>query len=51
METAIFFTKSEENLTAARLCQKNGLCNASANRAYYAMFQAAVTLLKEMRHA
>ncbi len=47
MEAAVFFTKSEENLTAARLCLQNGLCNASANRAYYAMFQAAATLLME----
>lgn len=45
MEAATFFTKSEENLTAARLCLQNGLCNASANRAYYAMFQAAVAIL------
>ncbi len=45
MEAAIFFTKSEENLTAAQLCLQNGLFNASANRAYYAMFQAAVAIL------
>lgn len=45
MEATIFLTKSEENLTAARLCLQNGLCNASANHSYYAMFLAAVAIL------
>lgn len=45
VETTTFFTKSGENLTAARLCFQNGLFNAGANRAYYAMFQAAVAIL------
>ncbi len=45
MEIYAFFTKVEENLSAARLCHANGLFNASANRAYYAMLQAAIALL------
>lgn len=45
MEATTFFTKSEENLTAARLCFESGLFNAGANRAYYAIFQAAVAIL------
>ena len=37
--------KAEENLTAAELCLEYDLRNASVNRAYYAMFQAAIAVL------
>ena len=40
-----WIVKSEENLTAAELCLEYGLRNASVNRAYYAMFQAAIAAL------
>lgn len=38
-------TKAEESLQAADLCYSQGLYNSSANRAYYAMFQAAQVAL------
>jgi uncharacterized protein (UPF0332 family) len=47
MEFTEFFEKSEENLKASQICFENGLYNASANRAYYAIFQAAVVALAE----
>ena len=37
--------KSDENIKAAQLCFDNGFYNACANRAYYAMFHAAVAIL------
>lgn len=40
-----FMDKAFANLDAARLCFENGLYDASANRAYYAAFQAAVAAL------
>lgn len=40
-----FFSKAKENLTAATLLFENGLYNASANRAYYAAFQATLAVL------
>jgi uncharacterized protein (UPF0332 family) len=40
-----FFSKAKENLTAATLLFENGLYNASANRAYYAAFQATLAAL------
>ena len=40
-----WIAKSEENLTAAELCLEYDLRNASVNRAYYAMFQAAIAAL------
>jgi len=40
-----FLTKAQENLTAATLLFDHELYNASANRAYYATFQAAIAAL------
>ncbi len=40
-----FFDKARANLSAAQLCYDNDLFDASANRAYYAAFQAAVAAL------
>jgi len=40
-----FFSKAEENLKAARLLFDSGLYNACANRAYYAVLQAAIAVL------
>lgn len=40
--------KVVENASAARLCFDNGLYNAAASRAYYAMFTAARVLLNEL---
>ena len=41
----IFLEKSLENLAVAEWAFENGYYNACANRAYYAMFQAAVAAL------
>jgi uncharacterized protein (UPF0332 family) len=38
--------KAEESLKAAEVCYSQGLYNSSANRAYYAMFQAAQAALE-----
>lgn len=43
-----FLTKSQENLKAAELLLANQLYNASANRAYYAAFQAAIAALADI---
>ena len=40
-----WLAKATENLTAANLCWQHGLRNASVNRAYYAMFHAAIAAL------
>ena len=40
--------KAEESLKAAELCYAQGLYNSSANRAYYAMFQAAQVALVQV---
>ncbi|MBF0099343.1 MAG: HEPN domain-containing protein [Desulfobacterales bacterium] len=40
-----FFNKAKNNLNAAQLCFDNALYDASANRAYYAAFQAAIAVL------
>jgi uncharacterized protein (UPF0332 family) len=40
-----FLTKARENLQAAEQAFSEGLYNASANRAYYAAFQAAIAAL------
>ena len=40
-----WLAKAKENLTAAELCLQHGLRNASVNRAYYAMFHAAIAAL------
>jgi len=45
VEAFLFLSKALENLSAAQLCQQNSLYNACANRAYFAMFQAAVAIL------
>jgi uncharacterized protein (UPF0332 family) len=37
--------KARESLQAAELCYAHKLYNATANRAYYAMFQAAIAAL------
>lgn len=41
----IYLKKAEENLAAAHFCLEKGLCNASASRAYYACFHAAIAAL------
>jgi uncharacterized protein (UPF0332 family) len=43
-----FFTKAQENIKAAELLFENGLHNASANRAYYAAFHAAIAALADV---
>jgi len=43
-----FFTKATENIEAAELLFENRLYNASANRAYYAGFQAAIAALENI---
>ncbi|MBM2815015.1 MAG: hypothetical protein HW421_1777 [Ignavibacteria bacterium] len=40
-----FFQRALENLKAAELLFENGLYNASANRAYYSAFHAAIVVL------
>ncbi|MBM2815037.1 MAG: hypothetical protein HW421_1799 [Ignavibacteria bacterium] len=40
-----FLQRAKENLKAAELLFDNGLYNASANRAYYAAFHAAITAI------
>jgi len=40
-----FLTKAKENIAAAELLFDNKLYNASANRAYYAAFHAAIAAL------
>jgi len=40
-----FFEKSIENLNAAELCFSNQYFNACANRAYYAVYHAAIFAL------
>ena len=42
-----FLEKAKENLEAARLLFDAGLHNASANRAYYAAFHAAIAALSD----
>ena len=39
--------KAHESLNAADLCFQNLMYNSTANRAYYAMFQAAIVALKQ----
>ena len=38
--------KAQESLRAAELCYTEKLYNSTANRAYYAMFQAAIVALE-----
>ncbi len=40
--------KAQESLHAAELCYNEKLYNSTANRAYYAMFQAAVVALSHL---
>ena len=40
-----YLKKSKDNLTLAKYCLENGYYDASANRAYYAAFQAAIAAL------
>ncbi len=40
-----FLKKAQDNLVLAKYCLENGYYDASANRAYYATFQAAVAAL------
>lgn len=42
---SVFWMKADENLKATQLCFENGLYNACANRAYYAMYHAAIAIL------
>jgi uncharacterized protein (UPF0332 family) len=39
--------KAQESLRAAEICYNEKLYNSTANRAYYAMFQAAVVVLEQ----
>jgi len=41
----IFLKKAEESLNAAQSCFEQEYYNSCVNRAYYAMFQAAVAVL------
>jgi uncharacterized protein (UPF0332 family) len=45
-EANVEIAKAEESLKAAELCYAQGLYNSAANRAYYAMFQAAQVALE-----
>lgn len=45
MTETIFLTKAKRNIQAAQLLFDNQLFDESANRAYYAAFQAALTAL------
>ncbi|MBM3236424.1 HEPN domain-containing protein [Candidatus Poribacteria bacterium] len=40
-----WLAKATENIIAAEICLQHGLRNASVNRAYYAMFHAAIAAL------
>lgn len=42
---AEFLKKAQDNLRLAKYCLEQGLYDASANRAYYAAFQAAISAL------
>ena len=41
------FSKAKESLKASALCFGEGLYNACASRAYYAMFQSAIAALEK----
>ncbi len=43
--TESFYLKAVENLEAAKLLYDNGLNNASANRAYYAVFHISIAAI------
>lgn len=40
-----FLKKAQDNLALVKYCFENGYYDASANRAYYAAFQAAIAAL------
>lgn len=40
-----FLTKAQDNLALAKYCFENGYYDASANRAHYAAFRAAIAAL------
>lgn len=44
---SIYLEKAQESLQAAELCHEQKLYNSTANRAYYAMFQAAIVTLEQ----
>ena len=46
-----FLEKAEENIQAANLCFAQGYINACANRAYYAMYHAALAALIHYEYA
>lgn len=46
-DSALYLIKAEENLRAAESELANGRYNSSANRCYYACFQAAVAAILE----
>ncbi len=43
----MYLEKAQEALRAAQLCFGERLYNSTANRAYYAMFQAAIAALEQ----
>jgi uncharacterized protein (UPF0332 family) len=45
MNVIPFFDKAIENLEIAEICSERGKYNACANRAYYAMYHAALAAL------
>jgi uncharacterized protein (UPF0332 family) len=44
----MMFEKALESLNAAELCFQQKMYNSTANRAYYAMFQAAIAALEQV---
>jgi uncharacterized protein (UPF0332 family) len=45
IDTEIFKVRAEENINSAKVLYELGFYNASANRAYYAAFHAAMVFL------
>lgn len=45
LDFSSFWNKADENLKAAQLCFDNCFYNAGTNRAYYAMYHAAIAIL------
>ncbi|HLC15280.1 MAG TPA: HEPN domain-containing protein [Thermodesulfovibrionia bacterium] len=42
-----FLIKAKDNLNAAQMCFENGFYDSCANRAYYAVFHAAIAALAD----
>jgi uncharacterized protein (UPF0332 family) len=42
-----FLIKAKDNLNAAQMCFENGFYDSCANRAYYAVFHAAIAALTD----